>query len=151
MKREAFLSILTVITICLISFTTESCKIKGNSSDLSQLTEKHWKLAELNGKPLSGVYASGQEPQLTLGMVDNTLSGSGGCNIIYGKYTTPGKSHITFSDLTTTKMFCDNMTEETDFLYALRSTRFYAITRDTLILKDENRTLLAKLNIVPVK
>ena len=108
-------------------------------------------LAELNGKPLSGVYASGQEPWLIFKMADKSLSGSGGCNIIYGKYTTSEKSHISFSDLSTTKMFCDNMVDESAFLQVLKSAGFYSINRDTLILKDKNRILLAKLFNVPGK
>lgn len=124
---------------------TESCKTKGNSSELSGLTEKHWKLVELNGKPLSGVYASGQEPQLILRMVDNILSGNGGCNIIYGKFIIKENNHISFSNLTTTKMFCDNMNDEITFLQVLRSAGIYSVVKDTLILKDETKMPLAKL------
>jgi heat shock protein HslJ len=67
---------------------------------------------------------------------DSTFSGSTGCNTISGKFTLKGTG-IRFGNLTSTKMACNNMDQETAFLKLIQQTiSNYSVTNDSLLLRD---------------
>jgi heat shock protein HslJ len=75
---------------------------------------------------------------------DGTVAGSGGCNAYNGPYATDGSS-IDIGPLASTKKLCGEPAgvddQEAQFLAALDNATTYAITGDTLELRDDSGAL----------
>ena len=82
------------------------------------------------------------EATLTFGN-DGTITGNDGCNSIGGKYEVEGKK-ITFSDLTSTLMACDDarMNQEGAFTQVLNGTAEYEIDDQTLAITNNGMVLV---------
>lgn len=77
-----------------------------------------WMLRTLNGNDVIKEKAGKEVPYLTLNAKDNSVLGSTGCNSVYGKIEING-DEIKFSDMSMTKMFCDDAGYEQDFVSEL--------------------------------
>lgn len=113
------------------------------------LTERYWKLTELNGKPVpppAGTPA--REPHLILRVAENRLNGSGGCNTLLGSYELLPNNRIRFPRIATTQMACADMATEDAFLQALNTVDSYVLTGDTLVLNRARMAPLARLVVV---
>jgi heat shock protein HslJ len=108
------------------------------------ITEKYWKLQELNGKPLTAVAGREKDPFILLKAAGNSFSGNGGCNTLLGKYEFGDNNKIAFSGLVTTMMACPDLETEQALRDALESTDHYVISGDILRLEDANKRLTAK-------
>lgn len=111
--------------------------------EINPLAGKYWKLTELMGKP---VITNGQanEPHLLFSKENHSVSGSGGCNRLSGRYELNGLG-IRFSQIAGTKMFCqDMMYMETEFLGILNETDNYSLKGDTLSLNKARMAPLAR-------
>jgi heat shock protein HslJ/lysophospholipase L1-like esterase len=103
--------------------------------DTVSLTGTHWSLTAINEAKVENPAANLQEAYIVL-MTDNkSLTGSGGCNSLFGTYHLKGNNGIEIEQVGSTKMFCDNMDSELKILSALREVNSYSIKGDTLILK----------------
>ncbi|MGE5644055.1 MAG: META domain-containing protein, partial [Byssovorax cruenta] len=71
------------------------------------------------------------------------VSGSGGCNSLGGSYETDG-SQITFNEITSTLMACDDarMAQESAVTQVLADTAEYAIDGTTLTLTNGDTVLV---------
>jgi heat shock protein HslJ len=80
--------------------------------------------------------------KLTFGK-DGTVGGSGGCNSLGGTYKVDG-SQITFSDITSTLMACDDvrMAQESAVTQVLSGTATYEIDGNTLTLTNNDMVLV---------
>jgi len=107
------------------------------------ITEKYWKLVELNGKPLPNVKRE-KEPFIVLKDKGKNFGGHGGCNTLLGKYELGERNKITFSDLVTTMMACADSDTELAIRDALESTDHYVIDGDFLRLEDARNRVNAK-------
>ena len=97
-----------------------------------EITERYWKLVELNGKPLA---PAANEAHIILKAGEDRVVGSGGCNRLMGQYelTAPGRIH--FSAMAATRMAClDGMENEQAFLKTLDSADSYTLDGDRLTL-----------------
>ena len=98
----------------------------------SSLTGKVWALTSLAGKkPVAGTRIS------ISFTADGKVSGSSGCNSYGGTYTAAGV-RLKISKLASTQMACAPaiMTQETQYLGALSSTRLYGVRGGTLALRS---------------
>src|SRR5690606_28675152 len=132
----------------LIRLALDGSRITGDLAEnyvLAKLpdgvTEKYWKLVELNGRP---VPALEREPYLILGTADGRASGFGGCNGFTGSYELDEAAlRIRFGQIASTMMACiSGMDVETAFHEALRAADNYALSGDRLSL---NRARMAPL------
>ena len=114
------------------------------------ITEKYWKLVELNGKPLPNVSRE-KEPFLVLKDKGKNFGGNAGCNTLLGKYELGDRNKISFSDLVTTMMACPNPDTELAIRDALESTDHYVIAGDFLRLEDARNRVNAKFQRVYLK
>lgn len=105
------------------------------TKDLSGLTEKYWKLFELQGKPVSMPADGNKEAFLMLKAVNNAVSGNGGCNVFFGTYLHEEINQLRFSQMGLTRMACPGMDDENKFMEVLEKTDGYTVSGDTLILK----------------
>ena len=77
----------------------------------------------------------------TIFNADGQLTGNGGCNTYNARYSVRGQmmsGEITISELTNTNVFCGEpegvMTQEADFLVALRAAATYEFVTDTIVV-----------------
>ena len=109
------------------------------------ITNKYWKLVELNGAPVVMNAGARREPHFILHTADRRVSGSGGCNNFTGTYELTTGDRVRFSPLAATKMACldQGATEtETRFLQVLGQADSYYLRGDSLQL---NRARMAPL------
>jgi heat shock protein HslJ len=107
------------------------------------ITEKYWKLIELNGKPLPNVSRE-KEPFIVLKDKGKNFGGNAGCNTLIGKYELADRNKISFSDLVTTMMARPDPDTELAIRDALESTDHYVIDGDFLRLEDARNRVNAK-------
>jgi|AGTN01.2.fsa_nt_gi Uncharacterized lipoprotein NlpE involved in copper resistance len=111
------------------------------------VTEKYWKLVELNGRP---VPALGREPHLILKAGDGRVNGFGGCNTFIGSYKLdPATSRISFGQVASTMMACaSGMDVEHAFHEVLRTVDNYSLNGDSLTLNRARMAPLARFEAV---
>lgn len=86
----------------------------------------------------------GQSPTLTIGK--EKVSGNAGCNSYNGEITIAQESGaFSVKNIATTRMMCDNITTEQNFLSMLSSANRYSVSGNTLELYKDN-LLLMKFN-----
>lgn len=88
-----------------------------------------------------------RNPLLSLSPNLNQVSGSTGCNRLFGKIITD-KNKLSFENIGLTKMACDDNGLETQMLTVLEKTNSYKITENVLLLEDgEGNVILKATNI----
>jgi len=148
MKKIVF-----IMTAVVLALGMNACKTKKTDSNVqettqattvdqktnSTLVDKHWKLIELFGNPVSENNA--KEPHIIFQTEDNRFFGDAGCNRFFGNYQLKGSDRITFSQAATTMMMCINMETEQKFLEVLNTADSYTIKGDTLTLNKGKEPL----------
>lgn len=108
------------------------------------ITEKYWKLIELNGKEITFA-PEGQfrEAHFILKDNDNQVIGNTGCNNMSGNYSLSEKDHsISFATpFATTRMACIGVDYEQEFLNIFETCNSYSIQNDTLTLSNGENPL----------
>ena len=108
------------------------------------LSENKWILTELNGKAVAN--KTSKEYFINLDSKSGKFTGFAGCNNLKGSYvmTKPGKLMLT--NIISTKMACNELKMENDFIAALGKTDNYMIEGDMLHL-HKGKTAVAKFTI----
>ena len=101
-----------------------------------------WKLTAYGPKDSPSPAVPDADATLSFGN-DGSVSGSGGCNSLGGTYETDG-SQITFNEITSTLMACDDarMAQESAVTQVLAGTAEYAIDGNTLTLTNDDMVLV---------
>jgi len=109
------------------------------SNKTTGVTDRYWKLVELNGKPIeasSGVF-------IFLNSSDGRVHGNLGCNSFSGSFTLEEGNRISFSQLVNTQKFClEGMEIEAEMARILQQTDNYNLTETQFVL---NRARMAPL------
>ena len=138
----------------LIRLAQDGSRITGNLAEhyvmtklTGGVTEKYWKLVELNGRP---VPALEREPHLILKAEGGRVNGFGGCNSFTGTYElNEAASRIRFGKLAATMMACaSGMEVEEAFHQVLRSVDNYSLNGDRLTLNRARMAPLARFGAV---
>ena len=109
------------------------------------ITEKFWKLVELNGNPVALDESVSNTPHIILKKENNRVNGHGGCNTITGSYEIDFSAHrIKFSQMVATMIACLNMEVEAGLTRALEMADNYSISADGKYL-SLNRARMAPL------
>lgn len=110
------------------------------------VTERYWKLVELNGQPLPPL---DREPWLIL-KADGRTNGFGGCNSFAGSYKLDvAASRLSFGQIATTSMACiSGMEVEQAFYEALRNADNYSLALNHLSLNRARMAPLARFEVV---
>jgi heat shock protein HslJ len=141
-------------TTCLIAFVFVLGACKTTSSLPVQqdgITEKYWKLIEINGKPVVLDASVSREPHLILKVADNRVNGHGGCNTLSGTYEIDkAANRIKFSQMASTMMACINMEVENELKRVLEMVDNYSLSADGkyLSLNRARMAPLAKFEVV---
>jgi putative lipoprotein len=102
-----------------------------------------WLAESIAGRPVLA-----RTPALTFEV--GSLSGTGGCNRIFGSYQSSGAS-LAVSGMGATRMACEPaiMSQESAFLAALDSVRAYRIEESRLLLLDDGGEVVLVLRPSP--
>jgi heat shock protein HslJ len=103
--------------------------------------EIHWNLIELDGSPVTASNPDSQ-PYIYLQAQGDKLSGSGGCNRLFGSYDLNG-SALEFHSVASTMMACPgkSMDNEARILEVLKLVTNFVITGDVLSLRVDDHVL----------
>ncbi|MCL2727581.1 MAG: META domain-containing protein [Bacteroidales bacterium] len=119
---------------------------------LPDITEKHWRLIEINGKPVASFGQTGRYSAFfLLSREDNRVTGNTGCNTLTGTFEIdPARYLIKFLEMSTTLMACLNMEIEDELNRVFRLADNYSITADGrfLSLNQAQTALLARFQII---
>ncbi|MEA1786251.1 copper resistance protein NlpE N-terminal domain-containing protein [Arenibacter sp. GZD96] len=110
------------------------------------ITEKYWKLVELNGKTIETKEGQ-REAFLILKTENDRVHGNGGCNTFNGSYELKDEYNISFSKMATTLMACEDLDTEQQFLTVLETADNYHATETTLSLFKAKMAPLAKFEV----
>jgi heat shock protein HslJ len=141
-------------TACLIvlAFLMGACKTTSRLPvQQDGITEKYWKLIEINGKPVVMDASVSREPHIILKAEDNRINGNGGCNTLSGTYEIDrAANRIKFSQMASTMMACIDMEVENELKRVLESVDNYSLSADGkyLSLNRARMAPLAKFEVV---
>ena len=113
------------------------------------ITEKYWKLIELNSKKIEWRDSSNKEPHIIL-KAENNVIGHGSCNNFQGKYELQEGNHIIFFQVVTTLMACIDMEIENQFFTILSQVDTYSISANGKYFSfiDAKKKSLARFEVV---
>lgn len=123
-------------------FALISCSSKSYPD--AKWENKQWTLVEIMGVPVQ-TSGSVQDANLVFDADDHQISGSGGCNRIFGPYEIGKKNSLRFGDIGATRMACQNTAFENKFLETLKSVRYFQQTGGQLLLKNGEKDIILKL------
>jgi len=145
--------VLTSIMIACSSRNSQNLKSTATNENAESITEKYWKLIEINGKPVMLDESLAREPFIILKNEDHRVNGNGGCNTLFGTYQISAGNRIKFSQMASSMMACLNMEIENELKKALEMADNYSISADGkfLSLNRARMAPLARFEVVYLK
>lgn len=142
-----------ILLLSIISFVLISCggnKKLNNKATSEQIntdqviTEKYWKLIQLQGQDVEMVENQEREIFFMLKAKDNTVGGFAGCNSLTGEYELKEGNIIRFKNMGITMMLCPDVdVDEIEFMKVFELADNYTIYNDTLDLNIAKSAPLA--------
>lgn len=128
--RNIFLAIFVLATV--VSCTTMATSKSKVGTPQPNIENTKWTLAD---------QVKGKKPTL---MIEATkITGNGGCNSYFGELILDRTvGNFSVKNIGSTRMACENMSEETNFLSMLGATTKYVVNGNTLELYKDNLLLL---------
>lgn len=145
--RRYLLSI-GMILLALGIYSCDSSDNKVSEPETPQITDKYWKLIEIEGQAVNASEGWIKEPHLLLQTNENQMTGNGGCNSFFSTFELDQKQGLAFGPIGITEMACQDMALEQQFTQTLRLIETYSIQNDTLTLNGTNQQGLAILKWV---
>ena len=158
MSKTLFYAIMLVVALSVGACGTqrkqtnqEKAHSMSTSGNMADITNKHWKLVELNGNPVN--FPESANAAFILMNPNGTVSGNLGCNSFSGSYTLQEGNRITFSQLANTQKMCFDtnlMSIEAEMARVLQSADNYNLNENQLVLNRARMAPLARFEIVPM-
>ena len=101
---------------------------------------QRWVVVEMKGVPVQQS-GSRRDAYINFEVNERKFVGNGGCNQLNGNYTVSNSS-ISFTDVISTKMSCEDIAFEETFLSTLGSVDRYEVRDNDLLLKKKRETVL---------
>jgi heat shock protein HslJ len=101
---------------------------------------QRWVVTEMKGIPVQ-LSGGRRDAFIDFRIDEKRFSGNGGCNQISGNYTLD-KNEITFNEIISTKMSCEDIAFENTFLDLLKRVDRYEQKGNDLVLKRKREVLL---------
>ena len=117
-----------------------SCKSGKTALGLEALNGD-WNITTVNGKPATAE----KQPFIGLDMQEKRLYGCAGCNRIMGSFEAEKPGELSFGQVGSTRMLCQDMTTEQAVLEALNKVSGYEGTEQELTLTDADGKALLTL------
>jgi heat shock protein HslJ len=125
----------------LIFWSISSCK---STFPDSNWVNKQWTLIEMQGVPVQ-TSNSPQDAHLIFSAGEKMMNGSGSCNRIFGPYEIGKRHSLTFGNIASTMMACQNQAFENTFLENLKAVQSYQLIGGELHLRDSRKRVILKL------
>lgn len=143
-----YLLSLGIMLLALGIYSCDSSENEVVEPEAPAITEKYWKLIEIEGQAVEASEGWIKEPHLLLQNKENQMTGNGGCNSFFSTYQLNPNQGLEFSQIGITEMACLDMALEQQFTETLRLVETYSIHNDTLTLNGTNQQGLAILKWV---
>ncbi len=129
-----------LITPLLLLLLFAGCGSIVKLSDSGVLYSNAWKLVKINGQ---AAVKPANSNDVTLAVVAgvNSFGGNSSCNQYFGNVTVSGDK-ITFGDLGSTKMACDDMNLEINYFQALKKVDRFTVNNGILYLYSGSQVVL---------
>ena len=101
---------------------------------------QRWILTEMKGVPVQ-LSGGRRDAYLNFEIAENRFTGNAGCNQVNGNYNLD-KKDIHFTEITTTKMSCEDIAFENTFLDLLKRVDRFEQKGNDLLLKKKREVLL---------
>jgi heat shock protein HslJ len=140
-------TVFQITTAIALVFIMGACKTSSSTvkTQPDGITEKYWKLVEINGKPVVWDEPATREAFIILKDEDNRVNGNGGCNTLSGSYEIDRTvNRIKFSQMASTMMACLNMEIENELKRVLEMVDNFSLSSDGKFL-SLNRARMAPL------
>ena len=112
----------------------------------ANIRDTRWNLVALGDKAIAPADTQRATPHIILAPDSKQVSGSGGCNRMFGVYELSG-DNLRFSGVGATKMACKgNMQTETQFLGSLLHVKTWKVVGQQLELSDSTGAVLARFD-----
>lgn len=105
---------------------------------------KQWTLVEIMQVPVQ-TSGSEQDAHFIFDSRQKTITGTGGCNRIFGSYEIGKKNILELGEIGSTRMACQDSPFENKFLEVLKSVRYYQVSAGELLLKNGKKDVILKL------
>ena len=113
---------------------------------MPHIRDTRWNLVALGDRQLAPADTQRATPHIILAPDSKQVSGSGGCNRMFGVYELNG-DNLRFSGVGSTKMACKGgMDTESQFLASLLRVKAWKITGQQLELSDSTGAVLARFD-----
>ncbi|PZX46915.1 META domain-containing protein [Algoriphagus chordae] len=106
--------------------------------------DKQWTLVEIMDVPVQ-TSDSRKDAHLIFDARKDMITGTGGCNRIFGSYEIGKKNTLKFGEISSTLMACQDSPFENKFLEVLKSVRYYQLNAGELLLKNGEKKIILKL------
>lgn len=126
------------VLILIMAFFSINCSPK--LSPDTGWSRQRWVVVEMKGVPVQQS-GSRRDAYINFEVADKKIAGNGGCNQINGNYMLD-KSSIRFTDITSTKMSCNDIEFENVFISILGSIDRYEVRGADLLLKRKREVML---------
>lgn len=138
MKKTIFLffAIASLIS-CNSNKSTSNTETKPATAQISKMDM----IAKWHVESIAGINTLKTNPSMNLDLVENKISGKGGCNNYSGAATRDGYN-IQFKGIASTKMMCPNADIESAYFKALDKVRSFDIKGNILTFYDEKGSKL---------
>ena len=130
---------LILIIVFLFAVYFSACSSGGSNTDKAEIAGTEWLLESMNGKTVTP--PDGKNVTLILDAVTGKLSGKSTCNSYFGSYKLDG-SLISFSEIGSTNMMCDEMQVEIDYISTLKTVEMYSLKSGKLNLSSSSAVVL---------
>lgn len=109
----------------------------------SKLIGREWLLTELNGKVIGKGSEDGGRANLNF-TNEGRVFGNSGCNNFSGEYMAEAGNELTFGAIASTKMMCQDMKIEDEYLKIFGKKAIYTVEERTLVFRNTKGDEIAK-------
>ena len=109
------------------------------------IEDKKWKLVELNGQPVKG---TAKTHYLILHSDTQQVEAKAGCNAMFGGYELKNQFQLSFKQMASTLMACENMEHEAAFSKVLTMADNFSFAGNTMSLNKARMAPLARFELV---
>jgi heat shock protein HslJ len=119
--------LLTIFAAVFFVSIISGCGSSKTTDKYADLSGTEWTMFEMN----ENKYEAPEKVTIKFDETGKKVTGKAPCNS-YGAASTINSNKLSFSDIYSTKMFCDNMKDEQDFMDALKKVYAYQTAKDML-------------------
>lgn len=129
----------------------ETEKTEKSEREEASLTNTHWELTEIMGKPITKAETQRKAIFIMFDSEKKRVNGFSGCNNFMGGFEMKEGNRISFSQMASTMMACENMEMEATFMETLQQVDNFTIKDNVLSLNKAKMSPLLKFSGVKDK